>query len=138
MQYGSKLVPRWRSEIYSYTCIIFRITITNMLLASCNACNIRMWLCQQFFNIGKIITIQILKNKIDELTNVIDFYEFPSLSFVTSFQYVCYVYEENKSGSSVNEIPYRMFTKKKLSEYCLPSILDALVLHLCKALIFFH
>ena len=56
---------------------------------------------------------------------------------VTSIQYVCYLYEENKSGSSVNELGYRMFTEKKLSENRLPSTLDALVLHLRQALTFF-
>ena len=44
---------------------------------------------------------------------MIYFGEFPSLSLeslsvVTSIQYVCYLYEENKSGSSVNELRYRM------------------------------
>ena len=44
---------------------------------------------------------------------MIYFGEFPSLSLeslsvVTSIQYVCYFYEENKSGSSVNELRYRM------------------------------
>ena len=37
--------------------------------------------------------------------DMIDSGEFPSLSLestVTSIQYVCYLYEENKSGSSVN------------------------------------
>ena len=40
---------------------------------------------------------------------MIDFGEFPSLSLeslsvITSVHYVCYVYEENKSGSSENEL----------------------------------
>ena len=39
----------------------------------------------------------------------IDFGEFPSLSLespsvVTSIQYVCYLYDDNKSGSSVTEL----------------------------------
>ena len=37
----------------------------------------------------------------------------------------------------MNELRYRMFTEKNLSEDCLPSTLDALVLHLREALIFF-
>ena len=61
-----------------------------------------------------------------------DFGEFLSLSLqspsvVTSIQYVCYLYEEKKSGSSVNELQYRMFTKKNLSGDCLALTLDALV-----------
>ena len=42
---------------------------------------------------------------------MIDFGEFPSLSlespsFVPAMHYVWYLYEENKSGSSVNELRY--------------------------------
>ena len=64
-----------------------------------------------FSHTEKIAIFQTLKNKIDELTDLIDFGEFPSLSFeslfvVTSMQYVSYLYEENKSGSSVNELQY--------------------------------
>ena len=64
---------------------------------------------------------------------------FLHLSVVTSVQYVCYLYEENKSGSRVNELQYRMFTKQNWSRAGdhLPSTLDALVLHLCRVLIFF-
>ena len=58
---------------------------------------------------------------------MIDFSDFPLLSLeslsVTSIQYVCDLYEENKSGSSVNELQYRMFTKKNLSGYHFPSTL---------------
>ena len=62
-----------------------------------------------FSHTGKIATFQILKNKIDKLTDRIDFGEFPSSEspfVVTSIQYVCYLYEEVKSGSSVNELRY--------------------------------
>ena len=48
------------------------------------------------------------------------------------------LYDENKSGSSVNELRYRMFTKTNSRGDRLPPTLDALVLHLCRALIFFH
>ena len=66
----------------------------------------------------------------------------PSLSLespfvVTLIQCVCYLSEENKSGSNVNELRYIMFTEKNLSGDRLPSALDALVFHLRKALIFF-
>ena len=62
-----------------------------------------------FSHIEKIERFQTLKNKIDELTDMIDFGEFPSLSLeslavVTSIHYACYLYEESKSGSSVNEL----------------------------------
>ena len=59
---------------------------------------------------------------------------FPSLSVVR----LLLLHEENKPGSSVTELRYRMFTEKNLSRDRLPSTLDALVLHLCRALIFFH
>ena len=87
-----------------------------------------------FSHVRKIRPFQILKNKINELTDMINFGEFPCCSI----HCVCYLYEENKSGSSVNELQYRMFTEKNLSEDLLPSALDALVLHLRRALIFFH
>ena len=64
-----------------------------------------------FLHIEKIATFQTLKNKIDELTDMIHYGGFPSLSLqilsvVASMDYVCYLYEENKSGSSVNELRY--------------------------------
>ena len=40
------------------------------------------------------------------------------------------LYNENKSGSSVNELRFRMFTKKNLRGDRLPPTLDALILHL--------
>ena len=63
---------------------------------------------------------------------MIDFSEFPSLSeespsVVASIKYVCYLYDDNKSASSVNKLRCRMFTKKNLSIYRLPPTLDALV-----------
>ena len=80
-----------------------------MLLASCNVCNVRMCLRQYISHIEKVATFQTLKNKIDELTYVIEFGEFlslslESLSLVTSMHYVCYLFEENKS--SMNELRY--------------------------------
>ena len=64
-----------------------------------------------FSHIEKIATLQILKNKIDELGDMINFSEFPLLSLerlsvVTSMHYVCYLEEENQSGSSVNKSRY--------------------------------
>ena len=69
-----------------------------------------------FSHIGKMTTFQTIK-KIDELTNMIDIGEFPSLflespSAVTSIKYVCYLYEVNKSGSSLNELRHRIFPKR--------------------------
>ena len=79
-------------------------------------------------------TFQTLKNKINKLTNMIDFDEFLSLSLEspsvsTWIQYVFYLCEENKSSSSVNKLRYRMFVKNNLSEDCIPSTSEALVLH---------
>ena len=59
-----------------------------------------------FSHIGNIATFQTLKNKqnkLDELTNMIDFGEFPSLSLespsvVTSIQYAFYLHDDNQSG----------------------------------------
>ena len=60
-----------------------------------------------------------------------------SPSAVASIQRLCYIQEENTSGLSVSELRYRTFTEKNLSGYRLPSTLDALVLHLRRAFIFF-
>ena len=92
------------------------------------------------------ITFQTLKNKqnkLDKLTHMVNFGEYPSLSLesssvVTSIQYVCYLHDDNKSDSSVDELQCRMFTKKNSSRDHLAPTLDVLVLHLCRALIFFH
>ena len=61
-----------------------------------------------FSHIKKMATFQTLKNKIDELRDMIYYGEFPSLSLqilsvVTSMHYVCY---QVKSGSSLNELRY--------------------------------
>ena len=76
---------------------------------------------------------------------MINFGEFPSLflespSAVTSIHYVIFMllYDENKSGSRVNELRYRMLTKNNLCGDRLPPTLDALVHHLRRALIFFY
>ena len=59
-----------------------------------------------FSHVEKITKFEALK--IDETIDVVKFGEFLPVSLenpsvVTSIQYVCYLYEENKSGSSVNE-----------------------------------
>ena len=64
-------------DIYLYTRINFRNRITNMLLASCNAC--RMWLRKQFFIYDSILNIKKQNwwtDKYDQL------WWFPSLSLV--------------------------------------------------------
>ena len=52
-------------------------------------------------------------------------------------QYACCLYEENKSGSIVNELA-KMFTKNNLSRGRLQLRLDALVRHLRRALTLFR
>ena len=67
----------------------------------------------------KILFDNICLNKINihimvisfyyKLTDMIDFIKFPSISLespsvVTLIQYVSYLYNDNKSGSSVNEL----------------------------------
>ena len=61
-----------------------------------------------------------------------------SPSVVISIQYLCYLYDETKSGSSGNELRFSMFTKKNSSIDRLPPTLDALALRLHRVLIFFH
>ena len=98
---GSKLVPKTIRDICTYTYINFRIRVTNILLVSCNACN-------AISGCDSVSTIfQAIKNKIHELTDMIEFGEFTSLSLeglsvVTSVHCVnmlsCYLHEENGSG----------------------------------------
>ena len=54
---------RWRSEVYSYTRSSFKIRITNMFLASCNTCSIRMLLRKQFFTYWKDRNIPNIKKQ---------------------------------------------------------------------------
>ena len=130
MHHSSKLAPVTIIDI-SYTRISFRTRITHMLLASCNAC--RIWLRKQFFTYWKDNNVLNIEKQ-NQQTDKYDWLRWlPSLSLespfvVTSIQYVCYLYEEDKSGSSVNKSLYRMFTVKNLSGHCLPTSLDALVL----------
>ena len=86
-----------------------------------------------FSHTGKTTTFQTLKNKLRWIP-------------LTLFKkFVCYyfnslcmlLYDVNKSGSSVNELWYRMFTKNNLSEDRLSPTLNALALHLRRASIFF-
>ena len=74
-------------------------------ISGCNAVS-------HFSRTGKLKTFQTLKKP--ELTDIIDF---PSLSLespsgITSVQYVCYLYEKNRSGSSVNELRYIILPKR--------------------------
>ena len=78
-----------------------------------------------FSHFGKIRAFQTLKNKIDKVTDMIDYCEFPSLALesplvVTPIQFECYLYEPHKPGLNMNGLRYRMFTKKNLSGDRLP------------------
>ena len=80
-------------------------------------------------------TFQTLEKKTDELTDMRDFGEFPSLSLecisvVVVIQFVCSLYQENKATSNINELQYEIFTKKNVSGNPLPPTLNVLVFHL--------
>ena len=88
--------------------------------------------------IGKKKAFQILVKKIDDLKDMSNFGELPSLSLecpsvVAAIQFVCYLYQENKANSNINELRYEIFTKKNMSGDRLPPTLDALVFHLRRA-----
>ena len=88
-----------------------------------------------FSRISKKKPFLILEKKTDELTDMRDFGEFPSLclessSVVAAIQFVCYLYQEKKATSNIDELRYEMFTKKNMFRDQLPSTLDALVFHL--------
>ena len=88
--------------------------------------------------IGKKKAFQILQNKIDDLIDMSHFGEFPSLSLecssvVAAIQFVCFLYQENKPHSNINQLRYEIFTKKNLSGDRLPPTLDALIFHLRRA-----
>ena len=90
-----------------------------MLLAPCNACNIKMQLRQYFFTYWKDNNIPIIKKQTRQSDRyVINFNEFPSFfsespSVVTSIQYLL-LYDKNKSGSSVSELPKRIWVYHQL------------------------
>ena len=109
------MVQNWyrrRSEIYTLIHLLaseLELPVCFLLLAmlAISGCDS----ASTFSHIEKIATLQILKNKIDELGDMINFSEFPLLSLerlsvVTSMHYVCYLEEENQSGSSVNKLRY--------------------------------
>ena len=98
------------------------------------------WPFFQWKNLTNSTTEQTEQTR--QTDSMIDFGEFPSLSLespsvVTSIQYVCYLYDDNKSGSSVTELRCWMLTKDNSSRNGLLPTLDALVLDLRRALIFF-
>ena len=122
MQYGLKLVPLTIRDV-SCTLSSFKIGVPNMLLASWNACNIKMWLHQQFFTYWNSNNILNIKKQTEQPQQT-DSYDrlrwvsslpIESPSVVTSVQYVCYLYDDNKSGSSVNDLRCWMFTKEHSS-----------------------
>ena len=78
---------------------------------------------------------QTLEKKTDELADMRDFGEFPSLSLqctsvVAAIQFVCSLYQENKATSNINELQYEIYTKKNVSGDPLPPTLNVLVFHL--------
>ena len=90
---------------------------------------------QQFFTYWKDKSIPNVKKQNRQTDDVINFGEFSSLSLespsvVTSILYVCYLYEEHKADAKMNELQYRMFSRKALSGDSLPQTLDTLVLYL--------
>ena len=120
-----------------------------MLLASCNVCNIKMWLHQHFYTYWEDNIISETKQTEQTRTERhdqiwwISHTLLRSPSVVTSIKYVCYLYDQNKSASSVNELWCRIFTKKNSSKisfttnfWCFSQVV--LVLHLRRALAFFH
>ena len=111
MQYGSKLATKTIRCIYTFTSISFMYTsITNMLLASCNARAMSECDFVSTFSHWKDSNIPYNKKQ-NRRTERYDWLRWISLylespSAVTSLHYVCYLHEENKSGSSVNELRY--------------------------------
>ena len=109
------MVQNWcrrRSEIYTRIHLLaseLELPICCLLLAmramsGCDSVII-------FSHIEKKASFQIVKNKINELTHMIGFGEVSSLTLeILSVVIQCiiyvYLYEENKSGSSVIELRY--------------------------------
>ena len=124
MQYGSKLVLDQR--YIHIQLLASELGLICCLLPAMHA--ISGWdLVSSFSHIEKITAFQTLKRKIDELTDMIDFGELPSLSLerpsvVALIQYVCYLCEENKSGSNVsllNCVPHFLKTCSGASVPCM-------------------
>ena len=111
-----------------------RLPICCLLPAMHTGCNS----VNSFSHIRKLTIFQTLKNKIEVLTNMIDFGDLFRKSACCYFNSMCMLSLWRKYFRlSVNDLRYRMFTDKNLSGDRWPSTLYALVLYLRKALIFF-
>ena len=114
------------------------------MLVSCDACNIKMQIRQQFSTYWKDSNTPNIKKQTRWTHRLCDQLRWISLILPRKpvccyFSSVCMLlYDKNKSGSGVNQLRYRMFTKKNLRGDCLPLNLGASVLHVRRALIFFH
>ena len=113
--------------MYPCTPISFKIGITNILLASCNACNIKMWLRQQFFTYWKYKNIPDIKKQTEQTrkqTDMIDFCEFSSLflkspSDVTSINmYVTLMITINQVQVWMNYDVQKQLSRGVLSKRC--------------------
>ena len=91
-----------------------------------------------FSGIGKKTAMKVLLSRINNLMDLNEFGETPSLDLdslnvVAAIRFVCLLYDNKCSSEDVNGLRYRLFTKKGLLSDKLPPTLDALVLHLRRA-----
>ena len=79
-------------------------------------------------------SFQVLEKETGDLTDMRAFFDFPSdslecTSTVAAFQFVCYLYQENKAVSNINELRYEMF-RNQISVVRLPRNFNLLFFHL--------
>ena len=92
-----------------------------------------------FAGIGKKSALASLKKQLNNLDELEDFGNEPALSLnddavVACIRFVCSLYDKSSNDEfNINEVRYKLFTKKSLSGEKLPPTLDALTLHLKRA-----
>ena len=132
MQYGYKLVPVTIIDV-SLRLVTSKLGLPICYLFPAMYAISRCDSISSFSQTGNMTTFQTLKKQ-TEPTQTDRYDRLRWISFIllwksaccNSIKYVCYLYDDNKSASSVNELWCRMFPQKNSSIYHLPPTLDVL------------
>ena len=87
---------------------------------------------------GKKSSFNFLKNNIDAYADMKKFGESCKLDLESEYlentiKFVCKLYDSSFDSSDINDLRYKLFTKKNKIGEKLPPTLDSLLMHLCRA-----